>query len=30
MLAAKLITLQNKERTGKEWNGNEKSRMGIL
>ena len=29
MLATKLITLQIKERTGKEWNGNEKSKMGI-
>lgn len=30
MLAAKLITLQNKERTGKEWNRNESRKQQIL
>ena len=29
MLATKLITLQIKERTGTEWKGNEKSKMGT-
>ena len=30
MLATKLITLQIKERTGKEWNGNDKIKDGHI